>query len=194
MVLWGVVFTATQQKSLSFLQRKNTLAERQTRLRQCLHFWPAELRVWSQLSQTQGQVSLRSTRVCQRTDNWTSWATHPARNWGASSDPCLTVTHLVADDTASFLRSIGSRHDGPELGRTLRNAQPPERYHICVDVHTSQWFSSASYQCYCGLQQRNRWDAAPSTWVNCWLHHWSKQQLYHLSHNHANLSRLSPSH
>ena len=40
---------ATQQRCLSSLQRRRTLAERQTRLRQCLHSRPAELRVRSQL-------------------------------------------------------------------------------------------------------------------------------------------------
>ena len=37
------------KRCLSFLQRRNALAERQTRLRQCLHPRPAELRVRPQL-------------------------------------------------------------------------------------------------------------------------------------------------
>ena len=54
---------ATQQRCLSSLQRRNKLAERQTRLRQCLHSRPAELRVRSQLSLTPGQVSLRCAKT-----------------------------------------------------------------------------------------------------------------------------------
>ena len=55
-----------------FLQRRKTLAERQTRPRQCLNPRPAASCVCDHsFDLTVDQVSLRSTRVCHRNDHGT---------------------------------------------------------------------------------------------------------------------------
>ena len=98
-------------------------------------------------------MSLRSTRVYHRNDQGI-----PKHVSGEHHQILADCDPPGANDTASLLRSIGSRNNvidshlvcevflhnldtmEQKLGRILRNAQPPVECHVFVDAHTSRWF------------------------------------------------------
>ena len=83
--------SARRADRLSSPQRRNTLAARQTQLRQCLRRASCAT---TALTDAKSSVSEKYSCLSpQRPRN--SCATHLTRNCGASSDPLLTVTHLV---------------------------------------------------------------------------------------------------